>query len=328
MSTGSRARRAFLTRFSIGARLAAVFVLCGLLIGCALVLDTRAQRRDDARQAELEELAAAQQVADDLLVFINDITGWQALYLLDTVVLGVEDGLAADAYNIEGYTESQERIEAYFAGADRSVLSDEEAAVFAAAEEEFDGFFAADLVLRETLRDRGLDALPDVMDSINGGPAGIAWSAVYNASEEYRALVEDRAAQVRADAETQQQADRRLVYVALGLALALMIVLLVVVTRSLTRSLRGMVSTLQQVATGRLDVRATVEGEDEIAQMAQALNDTLAAIGGAMGGLAAQVESMSRSPGELTSVAERMSATASESASATPTRRPRSRRRP
>ena len=72
----------------IGVRLTAAFVLCGVFVAMAVSLSFATQAAADRTQARLDELTRAGQISDELLININDITGWQGLYLCDAVAFG------------------------------------------------------------------------------------------------------------------------------------------------------------------------------------------------------------------------------------------------
>ena len=59
----------------IGVRLGAVFALCGVLLGAAIVVDLVSQERAQEKQAELADAYEARRISDDLLIRINDVTG-------------------------------------------------------------------------------------------------------------------------------------------------------------------------------------------------------------------------------------------------------------
>ncbi|HYF72139.1 MAG TPA: methyl-accepting chemotaxis protein, partial [Nocardioides sp.] len=180
----------------IGVRLGAVFALCGLLIAAAFALDLKAQKDASRVEDQVEQVEIGQDYSSRLLIAINEISGWQSLYINDAAAYGIEKGMAEDAYNIQGYADSQAGIVEFFDTMDTSMLTSEERAILGEIEGSFEQFFAEDLKLRKMLTTRGLEALPAVMDSINGGPAGEAWSATYDATARYQELLDARVAKV------------------------------------------------------------------------------------------------------------------------------------
>ena len=301
----------------IGVRLAAAFSVCGLLIVVAFAVDLKAQGDAAELEEQVERAEAGQQIADDLLIAINDITGWQGLYIADAAAYGVATGLSEDDYNVQGFAASQAGIEELFGTMDRSMLTPEEDAIIAEVEASFAQFFAEDVKLREQLRADGLDALPAVMDSINGGAAGEAWTATYDASDRFHALIDERVTALEKKQESELAAGKRLVLIALALAAAAAVVLLLLVTRSVVRPLRHLVGLLQQVATGRLDVRAEVDRRDEVGQMAQALDDVLSTLTGSLRQMAANADALGTASAELNEVSTRLSGSSAEAASQT-----------
>ncbi len=299
---------------SIGTRLGAVFVLCGVLLGAAITVDLVTQHRASEGRKAVDDVHEAQRISDDLLIRINDITGWQGLYIAEAAANGVRAGLADDAYNIAGFAESQEGIEQMFADMDRDVLTAKELAVVEGAEADFEQFFAEDVKLRDQLRSEGLDALPAIMESINGGAAGEAWENVYGAADELSTSVDARLERIEADQADAQAAGRRLFLGVLALAVLSTVGLLVLVTRSVTRPIGSMVDLLGTVATGRLDVRAEVTGRDEVARMGGRLNEVLESLAASMAQLDREATTLSDASERLTGVSARMSASATESA--------------
>ncbi|TCI99144.1 methyl-accepting chemotaxis protein [Aeromicrobium sp. IC_218] len=298
----------------IGVRLGAVFALCGVLLGAAIVVDLVSQERAQDKQAELADAYEARRISDDLLIRINDVTGWQGLYIAEAAANGVRKGLADDAYNVAGFADSQAGIEKMFADIDRDVLAPVELKAVENAEAQFQQFFVEDLKLRDQLRSEGLDALPAIMASINGGAAGEAWTAVYGEADTLSTSVAKRLETLQDEQESTVATGRTLYLGVLALAAALTVALLVVVTRSVTRPLGRMVELLATVATGRLDVRADATGKDEVARMSTGLNGVLETLGASMRQLDEQATALAAASERLTGVSASMSGSAAESA--------------
>jgi methyl-accepting chemotaxis protein len=302
---------------SIGVRLASVFAICGLLIAAAFALDLEVKADAGALEEQVEAAEDSQQISDDLLIAINDITGWQGLYVADTAAYGVDRGLSDEDYNIQGFATSQDGIERLFAGMDRSMLTAKEDAIISEVETSFDQFFAEDVKLREQLTTRGLDALPEVMDSINGGAAGEAWTATYDASDRFRTLIDARVAALQDEQESDLAAGERLVWITLALALLAAVALLLMVTRSVVRPLRHMVDVLREVGGGRLDSRAEVDRRDEVGQMARALDEVLVTLTDSLRQMGSNADGLSAASTQLAAVSTRLSGSAAEAASQT-----------
>ncbi|WP_296603768.1 methyl-accepting chemotaxis protein [Nocardioides sp.] len=301
----------------IGVRLAAVFAVCGLLIAAAFALDIKTRHDAADLQDQLDRAYAGQQIGDELLIAINDITGWQGLYLADAAAYGLKADFWEKDYNIQGFADSEAGIKDLFATMDRSMLTAEEAAVIAEAEGNFDQFFAEDVKLRDQLHTRGLAALPAVMDSINGGAAGESWSATYDAYSRFHDLIDKRVEKLQKDQDARLAAGERLAYITLALAALAAVVLLVAVTRSTVVPLRTMVDQLRKVAAGRLDVRSALDRGDEVGQMSAALDGALDAITDSLRQMGANADDLTAASARLTAVSTQMSGTATDAATQT-----------
>jgi methyl-accepting chemotaxis protein len=301
----------------IGVRLAVVFAVCGLLIGAAFAQDLKAQADAGDVEDQVEQAEIGQQISDDLLIAINNITGWQGLYIADAAAYGVDEGLSDEDFNIKGFVEAQDGIEKLFATLDRSMLTAEEDAIISEVQTSFDQFFAEDIKLREQLREHGLEALPAVMDSINGGTAGVAWLATYDATGRFHKLIDARVDALAKDQAASLANGKRLVWIALALSVVAAGVLLLLVTRSIVRPVQHMVQQLRLVAEGRLDVRAAVDRRDEVGQMSQALDEVLGTLTDSMRQMGANADALSTASADLSEVSTRLSGSSAEAASQT-----------
>ena len=304
-----------LANLRIGVRLTAVFALCGVLIATAFAIDLRTQANDRDMQHRVDRVKDGQQIADDLLITINDITGWQGLYLADATAYGLDEKFWDKDYNVQGFADSQAGIEKMFATMDTSMLTAREAAIIAKVKDAYDQFFAEDAKLRTALQERGLAALPAIMDSINGGAAGDAWSQTYDATAKFHKLIDARVADLEAQQESQRTDGRRLVWIALGLAALVAIVLLLLVVRSVSRPVQQMVEKLREVATGHLGARSGLDRGDEIGTMSRALDEALDMLEGSMRQMGANAEALSTAAAELSAVSSQMTGSASDAAS-------------
>ena len=301
----------------IGARLGAVFALCGLVWMGVFALDMKTQHDAGVIDDQVKLAEAGQDYSSRLLIAINEISGWQALYIDDAAAYGVEKGLADDAYNVQGFADSQQGINDFFDTVDTSMLTSEEKAIIDEVRGSFDQFFAEDLKLRALLQRQGLDALPAVMDSINGGPAGESWSATYDATGRYSELIDARVKKLQDQQQADLAAGKRLVLIALGFAMVVAVGMLLLVTRSVVRPVRQMVDRLRQVAGGHLDLRSALDRGDEIGQMSVALDEALGSISDSLRQMGANADGLTEASERLTAVAAQMSGTATEAATQT-----------
>ncbi|MDR7254579.1 methyl-accepting chemotaxis protein [Nocardioides sp. BE266] len=297
----------------IGVRLTAAFAACGLLVGLAAFLGLSAQSKADGMRDQLEEVASHRALADLMLININDITGWQGLYLADATAFGVEAALSSDGYNREGYLKSKDAIEAMFADVDTTGLTGEQKDLLASTEANFQQLFAEDDWVVERLQAKGLDAMPQIMNSINGGSAGEAWTAVYDDMSAFGDSLEARDKALRADLAVVSRNGHLMVYAGLVLVVLAGTAVVVSVTRSITRPLARAVAVLQAVAAGHLDQRLEDDRGDEIGQLATALNSAVSNLGGAMSEIAGTAIQLAGASEELSAVSGQMTSSASDS---------------
>ncbi|WP_248582088.1 methyl-accepting chemotaxis protein [Nocardioides sp. InS609-2] len=297
----------------IGVRLAAAFALCGVLVGSAAYLGLSAQGRADALRDELDDIGRQNQLADSMLININDITGWQGLYLAEVPAFGVEVAIADDGYNRAGYLTSKATIEQMFRDVDTTGLTKNEIKILRSTESNFRQLFNEDDWIIGKLTAKGIDAMPEIMESINGGAAGQAWTAVYEDMTAFGESLDVREKDLRAELEVVARNGRLTVLIGLALAVVAGTVVLWLVTRSITRPLRRTVTVLQSVADGHLDARIEEDRKDEIGQLGVALNSAVSNLGHAIAEIAGTAVELAAASEELSAVSSQMSNSAEES---------------
>ena len=298
----------------IGTRMAAAFALCGLFVAAAACFGQVSQGRAADLQDRLDQLAVSKQIADDLLVSINEVTGWQGLYLDDVVAFGTDKALAEDAYNRGGYLRSKARIQKLFTTIDRSGLTARERAVLARTQQGFEKLFAEDDTIMTQVRAQGVKAFPAVMTSINGGPAGVAFTQTYDQMSKLGASVDARAKAVRAEMERVRRTGEIGTDAGLALALLLAVAVVVLLTRSITVPLRRSVRALEAVANGDLDQRLEDGSRDEVGRLSDAVDRAVANLAAAMHDFDLTAGSLATASSELSSVATEMRSSAATSA--------------
>jgi methyl-accepting chemotaxis protein len=135
----------------------------------------------------------------------------------------------------------------------------------------------------------------------------------------YKSLVDDSIADAQGDLvnahdtfEDQSSSARTALVGGLLLAIAVAIVAAVVVVRSVTNPLRKTVNVLQQVADGDLTVNLDVESDDEIGQMAKAVNQTVSGFEATMLDLARGGHALTMAATELSALSREMTSHAQE----------------
>jgi methyl-accepting chemotaxis protein len=208
---------------------------------------------------------------------------------------------------------SKSNIERLFATVDRSGLTTTEEATLESTQRHFEKLFGEDDKIIALLRSQGTAAFPQIMHSINGGPAGDAWRAVYDDMTRLAKSIDARSQRVHAEREAVTAHGRLMVYVGLGLAVLAAVAVVSLVTRSITVPLRRTVTVLESVAAGHLDERLDIDTGDEVGRLAQALNTAVTNLGDAMRELDGTAEALASASEGLSTVSVGMTSSASES---------------
>ena len=299
----------------IGLRLVVAFALCGFFVGAAAYLGLSAQSHGEGLQVEIDEIVDQKAQASSMLVNINQITGWQGLYLADVAAFGAEAAVADDAYNRAGYLKNRTEIEQFFRGVDTTGLTKDEIKILRTTETDFRQLFNEDNWVISKLASGGVDAMPEIMRSINGGQAGQAFNAVYDDMTAFSDSLDARQKLLDDELALLRHSGRVMVYVGLALAVLAGTVVIWLVTRSITRPLSRAVAVLQAVADGHLDTSIEDDGRDEIGQLAVALNSAVGTLGNAMAEIAGTSVELAAAAEELSAVSGQMTYSAAESSS-------------
>ena len=103
-------------------------------------------------------------------------------------------------------------------------------------------------------------------------------------------------------------------WVILGVAIVVTIVLCALVVRTITSPVRRVAELLRRVAAGDLSPRLELDTTDELGAMAEALNQALDSISGAMGAIDNHAVSLASASEELTAVSSQLVASARDTA--------------
>ena len=149
----------------------------------------------------------------------------------------------------------------------------------------------------------------------NAGVAALAFSQVTGPLQHLEEQLNATAGRQDTAALSSASANRTLI-LGLGLLAALIAVALaVLITRSITRPLRRTVEVLDAVARGDLACRLELHGDDEVGQMAGALNIALSRMEGAVRAIAESASHLGSSSAGLTALSVQLAVGAQETAS-------------
>ncbi|MFI1995192.1 methyl-accepting chemotaxis protein [Actinoplanes sp. NPDC020271] len=129
-----------------------------------------------------------------------------------------------------------------------------------------------------------------------------------------RALFLDTVAKANANAEHRRANAEHVLWLAVSLAAIAVIVLANLIVRSITRPLQRVRAALQAMAGGDLTVAADVRGQDEVGQMARALDEAQANTRRVVSSVAGSAQAVAAAAEQLTATASTMSLSAEQAA--------------
>jgi methyl-accepting chemotaxis protein len=239
-----------------------------------------------------------------------DISGWQALYVLDVSISGFAAATGPENVNRAGELKSKDAVYKLLAGAHTAYLSKSEQALWNQLKSTWDAFFADDDLFTRGMQTGGNAGIAAAMDTINKGPSYAAYEKTVELTEALEESLSSRTDATRAEAADVRRASVAVLLAALVTALLAAVLLSISTTRSVVRPLAVVVAALRGLAKGDLTVRADVRGRDELAELGAALNETTAALRGTVGSLSGHAEHMSEASTTLSSTAAQIATSA------------------
>ncbi|GGQ79451.1 HAMP domain-containing methyl-accepting chemotaxis protein [Couchioplanes azureus] len=296
-----------ISNVSVGKRLGASFLVLASLIVVAAGAGWWGMRQQSDSQTRVTKLERLRDVFQDIEYYAADISGWQSLWINDVAAYGFEYLSSEEEFNRQGLLDSKDAVYKIVADVDTNDLTDAEKAAFAKLKPAWDDFFAwDDKMLKWLEADDSKATLAKVMDNINDGPASDSWAVLLDTTAELYKSV-----RTRAEAEAARMADirdmsQKVLGGTLVLALLLAVVLAFWATRSVVRPLNVVVAALGRLAGRDLTARTDLKRRDELGRLGEALNktaeslrDTIAAIAGHAGTIAAASDEMSTISGRV-----------------------------
>ncbi|TFV67365.1 methyl-accepting chemotaxis protein [Blastococcus sp. CT_GayMR20] len=285
-------------------------LLLGLVVSTAIGAVNGNRATDMHAQADAAVVVQQQVEAAryDLLWAANwqNITAWKAR------VEGGATAAAPDGDNVAMYRDGAEGFEELFA-IDRTLLDETGRTSLDAIQTNWtamsdynDQIFA---LWRQGLLDEG--------DAVSTGEKWDVFYVLDQAMTELEGSVDARAATLREEARDADAFTGRVAALVTGIAVVIGLLAAFAVSRGIVRGVREVRSGLDRVAAGDLTVRLPVRGNDELGQMAAALNTatdamatTVADIVGSADAVAASAEELSASSAQIAASAQETSAQA------------------
>ncbi len=263
---------------TVGGRLGLAFgaVAAIVVATCATGLIAVAEQKRIA--ADVEQAGAVLRHAETARFQIADLTGWQGLVFADVQVYGPEVGLAADAYNRSGMLEARDAVYAWLDDVDTTGMDDDERAAWDGLRPAWDDFFTWDAQVVTWLETGDEAGSLEAIESINGGEAGAAYSAVLGIADAVQVSAQERVAALQAEQDAAQDRAGVMLAVAGLVGLVLAAVCAVAATRSVVRPLRRIRAVAEAVSEHDLSKVSGLTGTDEVAAAGRALDQAVSSM--------------------------------------------------
>ncbi|MCU7724969.1 methyl-accepting chemotaxis protein [Actinoplanes sp. KI2] len=296
----------------VGLRMGLAFAMVAALIIAAAVAGAWGlTKTNDAQQrfARLVELRT--EVADQRLS-LADISGWQGLVVVDVVTDGYAAATGSDGYNRNGMLKAKAAVYDKLKAGAGNAATDTGRRLWGELKASWDAYFAEDDALLQAIGRDPRAGVAAAKKSFNEGTTSEIYARI---STTIDSMDQELGAQMTAETTAMANLRRESMAVlgtALVVALLAAVTLSIVTTRSVVRPLRTVVRALRGLAAGDLTVHAEVPGNDELAELGNALNNTTAALRETVGALSGHAEHISTASTDLTETAVQIATMAEE----------------
>jgi methyl-accepting chemotaxis protein len=289
----------------LGAAFAVVLALLGVVLAVGVWSSSAITRAQDEVNRDLHRIAGLKEVR----VLIGDVSGWQNDYAL-RALRGSADATDDDTGSREELLASVEELRRQLASLHEGASAQERAeldAIGAAV----DDYMALDDRIVDLYRE-GTPAASAEATDLALGESTDTYQRIQAAIEQLERELQQAGDLHTADSEAVATRDRWIM-VAVGLTAVLAAAVLgVLVTRSVTRPIADTVAVLTAVGSGDLAARLAWSGDDEIGEMARALDVALDRMRDTVGSIAEGSTTLSSSSEELSAISQELSAGAEE----------------
>jgi len=285
---------------TIGRRLAVAFAAIAALVVAASAIGLLSVAEQKRLADELDATARVRAQAEAARFQIADLTGWQGLVFADVQVYGPEVGLAPDAYNRSAMLEARDGVYAWLDTADTSDMDADEAAAWEGIHPAWDDFFYWDDEVTAWLATGEEVSYRKALESINGGEAGAAYSAILDLASTVQASAQERLDVLKQDQDAAQNRSRLMLYGVGVLALLIAAALAVAATRSVVRPLNRIRQVAEAVAARDLTRTTGLTGADEASMAGRALDEAVHSMRTLVGAVADSATTVASAAEELT----------------------------
>jgi methyl-accepting chemotaxis protein len=298
----------FLRRLRLGARLGLSFGVVLALLGTAVAVGIVALQRQSAAAAHARQLQLLMHQVDEQKYYDGDISGWQVAYAWDVYRLGPAKAVDPKSENRAGFLADGDKLRALLTATDVEAMNAAERAQFDQLRVLWTSYFSYDdqIVAAYAAGQTGKG------NTLILGPSYDVYGKIVQQTDVLVGSVTQRATQATEAAQAQARTARNAMLIVFALAVLAAVLLTVVVTRSLTRPVTRLVGVLRGMAGGDLTVHVSDSGNDEIATMAQALNEAVTGVRGTVGQISADARELALAADTMHRVSEDIDGAVSE----------------
>jgi methyl-accepting chemotaxis protein len=157
-----------------------------------------------------------------------------------------------------------------------------------------------------------IDGVQGALTATHVAAVDVSWSSFDSASDALGSALDAQATREESSVATKSTAAQRIFLLIAALALLLTSGAAVMVGRAIAGPVRRTRELLERVSTGDFTQRLELHGNNDLSDMANAVNTTLDRVGAALGAIAGEADSLRGASGLLTQVNSRMGGSADE----------------
>ncbi|GAB1640774.1 methyl-accepting chemotaxis protein [Krasilnikovia sp. MM14-A1259] len=296
----------------VGLRMGAAFAMVATMIVVASVAGGWGLQKTSEAQQRFTDLVEARDDVAEARLQLADVSGWQGLVIVDVATDGFTAATGPGGFNRKGMLDAKTGVYSLLKKSSAKATTAHERDLWSRLKSGWDAYFAEDDALLQAIQRDPHSGVIAAKASFNQGTTHEVYDQIDGIIDALEKDFSARMAAERAYMTDLRQTSIALLGSALVGALLAAVALSVATTRSVVRPLRVVVRALRGLAAGDLTVRADVAGNDELAELGNALNDTTSALRQTVGALSGHAQHMSDASTDLTTTATQIASIAAQ----------------
>jgi len=255
-------------RLRLGVRLGACFALVLLLRAVAVLIGAIALQRQSDSAGRVRDLQTLRGQVDEQKYYDGDISGWQVAYAWDVYRLSPQKAVDPSSDNRKGFLADAELLKKLLSETRTDVMTGAEKTAFARLQQSWASYLDYDAQIAAAFGQGQVSKGNDLI-------LGPSYDIYFKIVQDTQALVDSVATRVEKatkQAQSSAAAARNWMLIAFVVAVLAAIALTLTLTRSVVRPAGRVIQALQSIASGNLVVRLGDTAQDEIADMARAVD--------------------------------------------------------